>query len=57
MILLALLIVLVLVAATGLAAGFCSMNRVRSERERQERREMPATLEGGGSHLSVHRSD
>jgi hypothetical protein len=34
-----------------------TLAEVRRERRRQESREAPATLEGGGSHLSVVESD
>jgi hypothetical protein len=54
--LLVLALVLVIFCASlalGLAARATA--EVRSARRRQERREAPATLEGGGSHLSSHR--
>jgi hypothetical protein len=45
-------IVAIVVAGGAMAAGFALTANTRDERHRQERREAPATLEGGGSHLS-----
>jgi hypothetical protein len=53
-VLLALVLVLGVIVLGCITAAIWATADVRVHRREQEAREAPATLEGGGSHLSAH---